>query len=196
MQKTLATLLAVSLIPAVAQAAVITPNGVTATDELGNYPAGETINGAGLNDSDPDVLNWTHDPTPSNTNSKSWLGAVGSELVYTLAGSTTIDTLYFWHYYTNNSTRELSALDISFSSDGTNYSATQTINLGTPGPNAEAYSLGTQNNVTHVKLSNLVNGGDNLAGIGEVRFGVIPEPGSLALLGFGGLLVASRRRRS
>ncbi|MEM6260222.1 MAG: PEP-CTERM sorting domain-containing protein [Planctomycetota bacterium] len=39
------------------------------------------------------------------------------------------------------------------------------------------------------------HGGTNdLAGLAEVQFEAVPEPGSLALLGLGGLLVARRRR--
>ncbi|MGB0766815.1 MAG: PEP-CTERM sorting domain-containing protein [Phycisphaeraceae bacterium] len=37
--------------------------------------------------------------------------------------------------------------------------------------------------------------GSNTQGLSGVAFEVVPEPGSLALLGLGGLLVASRRRR-
>lgn len=38
--------------------------------------------------------------------------------------------------------------------------------------------------------------GANVAGLAQIEFFQVPEPGSLALMGLGGLLVASRRRRA
>lgn len=69
--------------------------------------------------------------------------------------------------------------------DSTAWDATFTGTLGTPG----ALPSGT---VTRVGLMGLDNLGTR---IDNFTINTVPEPGSLALLGLGGLLVASRRRR-
>ncbi|MCH7227033.1 hypothetical protein [Haloferula sp. A504] len=151
---------------------ILAPSAATATNSNSNYPIIHTIDSSGLNDADPDILNWTHDATPSNTNDKSWLGTrAGTEIVYELPGPSTVGSLYYWSYWGGVAGRSLTAFDISFSSDGVTYSTPSTITLGTPGSAAEFFSLGTHANVTHVRFTNLQNGGDSLAGIGEVRFG-------------------------
>lgn len=151
---------------------IITPASVTATNSLSSYPVIHTINSSGLNDSAANILDWTHDSTPANTNSKSWLGSIGSELIFTLPDASTVKTLYFWSYWGGINARSVTAFDISFSTDGVTYSTPSTITIATPFDGAtEVFDLGTQANVTHVKFNNLRNGGDSLAGIGEVRFG-------------------------
>jgi hypothetical protein len=151
---------------------IITPSAVTATNSLAAYPIANTINSSGLNSSAPSVLDWTHVATPANSNNFSWQGTkAGTEIIYQLPGTSTLNYLFFWSYWGGTASRSLTAFDISFSSDGVTYSTPSTITLGTPGSAVEVFNLGTQANVTHVKFANLQNGGDSVAGIGEVRFG-------------------------
>lgn len=49
-------------------------------------------------------------------------------------------------------------------------------------------------NIKNNHGSNGVPGPNDFAGLSEVRFDAVPEPGSLALLTLGGLLIARRRR--
>jgi hypothetical protein len=155
---------------------VITPSAVTATNSLASYPIANTINSSGLISSAPSVLDWTHVATPGNSNNFSWLGTkAGTEIIYELPGTSTLNYLLFWSYWGGTDSRSLTAFDISFSSDGVTYSTPSTITLGTPGSAVEVFNLGTQANVTHIKFDNLQNGGDSLAGIGEVRFGGQPS---------------------
>jgi hypothetical protein len=150
---------------------IITPAGVTATDSLSAYPIVNTINSSGLNSSAPSALDWTHVATPSNSNNYSWLGTkAGNMIIYQLPTPSTVGSLFYWSYWGGIASRSLTAFDISFSPDGVTYSTPSTITLGTPGSAAEFFSLGTHANVTHVRFANLQNGGDKLAGIGEVRF--------------------------
>lgn len=198
MKKTaLAATLLLALPGTAISAIIVTPSGVTASHSLSAYPIIHTINSHGLNDADPNILNWTHDPTPSNTNDKSWLGNLaGAEVIYQLPGPITLTDLYFWAYYGGTDTRAVTALDISFSSDGgSNYSAATTLNMGTPNAATEQFALGTQTNVTHVRFNNIQNGGNNLVGIGEVRFGAIPEPSSWVLASIALGVTVLRRRR-
>ena len=71
-----------------------------------------------------------------------------------------------------------------------------------PGNNqyaGEYYSLvaGTPVMVSHIVFEDIVtfDPQDPLTGISEIRFDIVPEPGTLAVLALGGLVVVARRKR-
>lgn len=212
MQKPLLTVLAVSLIPAAAQGAIITPTSATATSSVsGTRTLTETINGNGLSGGGDPILDQTHASGDAGFNY--WLGTTGVTQVldFTLAGATDVAAVHFWQYHRTETAngwinRGLASFDISFSTDGVNYGNTVSISGLTGGAGVgftapvpvqtEAFAL--QSGVTHIRIDNLTNFGDpTWYGAGEFRFDTepVPEPGSLALLGLGGVLLAGRRRR-
>lgn len=126
-----------------------------------------------------------------------------------------IDTIYLWQYRRDggNVQRGVRTFDVQFSGDnGTSWSTAVSAaslgmsefdigaTIGGPGGaglvNVQARSISEQLNVTNIRLTRVTSwGSSGYVSIPEIRFGgAVPEPGSLALLGLSGLLVARRRR--
>lgn len=131
-------------------------------------------------------------------------GISGSEDIFNITfndlttGVTTV-TLYMDH--TNNGRKFDATVDL-FASDGDDLANTvQSASIG--GTDSEGYFTFTvvvSNDVAGADLSISIDSASGSSGqfqfAGYTVEGVIPEPGSMALLGLGGLLVASRRRRA
>lgn len=212
---TTAALLAISGLAASSHAAVITPvsavdngNEISSTRDADSLVDSSGLTGGG------DILTQTHqfaDPAPNDSYYLSNTSGVGNiEFIFDLGAAYNVNGIYVWNY-TNSSTgsgqnRAISNFDLQFSTDGgLNY--TTTVASGTfanftkpaaggVNTSVESRTFSTVNGVTHIKINGITNYGDSRLGVSEIRFeGVVPEPGSLALLGLGGLLVASRRRR-
>ena len=202
-----------------ASAAVITPTSATSTTTIGgSRTITAAIDSTGLTDvSDPgSVLDDLHDGGGSNTHYLSDAGVASGGLsttevlTFDLGGAFNVDTIYYWAYNRPEEERGIKTFDIAFSTNGgSSYSAavsaaslgmadwTKGTTSSSQQSSVDTRSITNQVGVTNIRLTNIQNfGGDRIA-LAEIRFGgVVPEPGSLALLGLGGLCVLRRRRNS
>jgi hypothetical protein len=130
-----------------------------------------------------------------------WLSAITSidddanfrstteELIFTLGSPESISKVHIWPYIRAENIRGLKTFDISFSFDGgTSYPTTiSAASLGdfTIGPTGgtdavQTKSFSPQNNVTHIKLTNLTSfGSTNYLALSEIRFGKIVPNGTI-----------------
>ena len=198
------------LAAAQADAAIITPTGVTGQEANGsNFPVENLINGSGMSGAG-DILTQTHATSSGTTANPHWLGSIGglngnSPLIFDLGGTFQVDGVHIWQYTDVSSSPVFnnfgtSAFTISFSTDnGATYGNAISLTgftLGSEGPESvQTRTFAAQSGVTNIKFDGFVAfAGQPNAGFGEVRFNEVPEPGSLALLGLGGLMMARRRR--
>lgn len=201
-------------------AVLLSPTGVVNTNggNLGGRGIEKTIDGSGMFDSetggDPVAITTANvsdvysEIAGVNPNNFYWIsGNIGSanfstvELTFDLGESfDDVDRVHLWNYSAGNSApRALKTLDISFSSDGVNFTSGVALTFAdTPGnvrPNADTVSFDAVSDVQYIRLTNFTNqGDDNYLAFHEIRFGAIPEP-SAALLGGLGLLCLLRRKR-
>ena len=216
----LSTAAALTLMTGAIEAAVITPTAATSTTQHdGVRPITNTINSSGLSGggTSGDILSETH--AGGATSSNHWLSSSSAGggsttsatevLTFDLGGTFDVDTIYLWAYNRPEKNRGIKTFNIAFSTDGggsfgTAVSAASLgmgdFVIGTSGSNdsstVQTRTITTQTGVTDIQLTGLTtHGSTGFIAISEIRFGAVPEPGSLALLGLGGLLIASRRRR-
>ena len=201
-----------------ASAAVINPNPATSTSTTtigGSRTLAAALDGSSLSGggTSGDILSETHAAAGSSGH---WLSDVlvfdendvnaTEVLTFDLGGTFSVDKIYLWDYIRPERARGVKTFDIAFSTNGgsTYGAAVSAASLGmadfTIGASSGTASVQTrtitaQTGVTHIQFTNIQNFGQSRLAISEIRFGAVPEPGSLALLGLGGLLIASRRRR-
>ena len=192
-------------------AGIITPTGVTGDSNLSTgFHVNFTIDGSGLSDSgnSGDILNETHINGNSGSN-LTWLSANGDRPTITidfdLGGTFDVDSVHLWNWtYTGaTDTRGVTSMDISFSSNGTDFVNTLQDVAFTPyaaastSATSETQTFAAVNGVTHIRLTDINNAGDTYIGFSEIRFGAaaVPEPTTTALLGLGGIALILRRRR-
>lgn len=209
---------ALSLMVGSAHGAIITPTAATTNSTVGgNRGIENVIDGSDLssNGLSGNILSETHDQN-LDSGPGYWLSANGggnvgnsTTLTFNLGGTFSVDGVHIWTYHRggDNPSRAIESFDISFSTDGgSNYGST--INLSDWLSSQEAgyatvegeipvqsKSFATVEDVTHIKIDNIVNHGNAYIGLSEIRFNAVPEPGSLALIGLGGLCLLKRRRR-
>lgn len=196
-------------------AAVITPISGTSTSTIGAPRTidaaidGTLLSSGGLSG---DILSETVSGAGSSGHWLSAISAIDDDanfrsttevLTFDLGGTYNVDAFHLWAYIRSERGRGLESFDLSFSSDGTNFSNTITLSGWVIGPSSGTDTVQTQtftavNNVTHVRMTNLTTfNSTNYIGISELRLGgtAVPEPSLLSLFGLSGLLLLCRKRR-
>ena len=142
-------------------------------------------------------------------------------MTFDFGSSTALDEIYIWNvseataqgrrvntyniYYADTPTvapasgngNAAASVDYDFSSGGwTQLGATRSLLQWANGTGADGQeTLGVS--AQYIGLEFITYGGDaSRVGLNEVVFTQVPEPGSLALLGLGGLMMIKRRRRA
>ncbi len=201
-----------------ASAAIVSATVADVSSEFGPLDdlqdAIRTVDGSGLDDSDPNPLNWTHgNGFPDGGGAGLAWHSDGVEspadvfITYDLGGVFDLNAVLVWNF--NNAFsggpetgRGFNQYDLLVSSDNVNFTQIVTDgNLleasGTDAETAQVINVaGNANGVRYVRIeadSNFGTAGP-WTGLSEVRFDVVPEPGSLALLALGGLTLLRRRR--
>ena len=130
-------------------------------------------------------------------------GGIGAtetvQLDFDLGGSFDLTATNTWGYSFFGTTNSATGITVSYSTDGTNFSAAENITLTSAA--RETNTLNALSATTHVRFQFTDNlGAGNRVGLGEVQFdgvavAAVPEPSSTALLGLGGLALILRRRK-
>ena len=201
--KTLSALAGLALVAGSANAALITPTGVTASTELnGTWAAVNTINGSGLNAPGDETA------THVSTNGDMWLTStsagtgVGGWITFDLGSEMDLDGAYIWNFnQPGQGGRGYLNFDIYVGGSGDSAATTllvsgaSIVRDGGSGPVSAQFEAFSASDVQYVRFLSQSNGNNNIVGLSEVRFSEVPEPGSPALLVLGGLLIGGRRRR-
>ena len=206
MTKLASTALTSLYFTAAANAGLIT--GITVeSSSAADLPAVDAVNGSGL-PSDVPALSGTHD----NTFEDHFLG-IGStvanedvELIIDLGTTTTIGSISVWNFNeggTDINTGQLLTgrgaknVTISSSLDNASYTLVGTFEFAQATGLADYAGFQIPVSVAsarYIKFEMADNHGNDFGiGLAEVQFDSVPEPGTLALLGLGGLMIARRR---
>lgn len=203
---------------AASNAAIITVASVTSTGSSTQTGDAGTalinlINGSGLTGgthSDALTGSWvTTDSSGAGGGADFFeAGGIGAtntvQLDFDLGGSFNLTSTDIWGYSFFGTTNTATAITVSYSTDGTNFSGAENITL--PQTSVAAVQAVQSNaltglaGTTHVRFLFTDNNGGNRVGLGEVQFdgvaaSAVPEPSSTALLGLGGLALILRRRK-
>ncbi|XAM00103.1 discoidin domain-containing protein [Phycisphaeraceae bacterium D3-23] len=205
-----------ALVASGASAAVVSATVADVSSEFSALQgADNTVNGSGLDTSNANPLLWTHDNgfpdgggsgffwhsiIHDNTNS-----ADDVFITYDLGSVVDLNSVLIWNFNAvftggDETLRSFNQYDLSVSAD--NVTFTEIVTDGTlnqaGGTTTEGVQVvnvaGSANGVRYVRIDADSNFGGVVTGLSEVRFDVVPEPGSLALLGLGGLALLRRRR--
>lgn len=206
-----ASALAICAFSHAASAAIITP--VDVTSNVGAFSApGNLITGGGLTGGG-DLLTQLHEDRSGNGGSHNWKGVTAdlgsANLDFDLGGVHLVSDIHIWNYddiYGWRTARDVTALDVFASLDGTTFTSLGSLSLttSTEAEAAQTFAI-SPTLAAFVRLTVTANNGDAYEmGLGEVRFSgtsalteaaSVSEPLSLALVGLG-LGVAGMRRRA
>jgi hypothetical protein len=203
----------VSFAAGVSEASVlITPTDVTASSVLStSFLAGNLIDDSGLSGTDPHAITDTHAAVSSSAKN-SWASVVGTvesptlpaTLVFDLGGTFDVTDLHIWQYAFNpvsGNTNNSKDITVEFSTGGVAGTFGSGVNIQltqwTAVEAAQNFAV-TPVSANAVRFTITTLHAGVVAGLGEVKFSVVPEPHSLAisaicLLGLG--MVRRRRNR-
>lgn len=126
------------------------------------------------------------------------------QLDFDLGGAHDVKQAYIWGYYYFGDANTPTAIDVSYSTDGSTFSNTESITMALPLAADTPVNAVELNNAlvgtTHVRFLFTDNGydigtGGDRIGLGEVAFGTIPEPATFGLVAiFGGATLFIRRK--
>lgn len=186
----------------VASAQLFQPDSATATSEFsGSYLIDNVIDGSGL------PANFT--PADAHANyaiNNHWttvsgaLAADNAKASFLFNSPVTIGTFHMWNHRSNGVASDPGYAVTSFDLrlfDSSNNELYSLLNQSAT-PNvaiAQSFLFAPVANVSRVDFRIITNNGSpRYTGLAEVAFEAVPTPGALALMGFGGLLAARRRR--
>ncbi len=206
-----ALVLSVGLLAQSVLGAVISPVSATSTSEVASSRGiTDAIDGTLLSSggASGDILSETVSAAGSDGHWLSDINAIDDDanfrsttevLTFDLGGTFDVSAVHIWPYIRSERARGLESFDLSFSSNGTDFSATTNVSGWTIGPPSgsapvQTQSFATVSNVTHLRMTNLTTfGSTNYIALSEIRFDTVPEPSAFLLCGIGGLLLLRRR---
>ncbi len=184
MTRTLIPVLALALLTASANAALITPTGATASSQLSSqYDAGNLIDDSGLSGTDPHVITDTH----TGFTNVAWVSdgvALPHTVTFDLGASYDLTDLHIWQYShgTANWSKDIT---VQFSTTGTGgtFGSDLAIQLadGSVSEIAQNFALGSPITANAVKftITSRTGAGTTHAALSEVKFSkVVPTPES------------------
>ena len=192
MKKKLMTvaIIGIAIMTSVANAAIITPVGATASSEFNDTLAAiHLIDGSGWDGTLVDDV---------QTNEWWSAGAVGEWVQFDLGGATDVGTISVWNSQSFAGDYHVTNVNVMTSSDnGSTFGFAEALALGDP----DVLGLGVGENftvnysgITHVRFDITAGQQTSLLSLSEVRFDTVPEPMSMALLGLGGLFLRRKKR--
>lgn len=196
------TLLAVAASASIASAQLFQPDSATATSEFsGAYDIGNTIDGSGLPAGfTPASIHATYVTNNHWTTQAGALALDNAKASFFFDSPVTIGTFHMWNHLSNGVASDPGYAVTRFNLrlfDSANNELFSLLNQSAT-PNvaiAQSFLFAPVANVSRVDFRVLANNGsNNYTGLAEVAFESVPTPGALALMGFGGLLAARRRR--
>ncbi len=175
------------------RAEAIQPVSATNPSHLDTRTAQKLVDGSGIfNYSEAEILTLLNNvATPSDRDY--WLSAPGDPgtNTFVLHEPADVDGIFIWPYNSVHTARQLLTFSLSFSTDGgASYSSTVSggplaVVSGTALVPHQTVLFARQSGVTHIRMLDMVNGGDSYTGLGEVRFkraGPPPPPSGTVLV--------------
>ncbi|MBT7065368.1 MAG: hypothetical protein HN919_03620 [Verrucomicrobia bacterium] len=168
---------------------VITPSNATSTQATANYIADNIISGSGLSGggSSGNVLTETHGSYGGGNWWQSASANASDRLItFELPSASDVNRVHYWRGWYSDARfldQTVTAFDISFSSDGVNFVATNRIDGFEPGDgvsgptSVQTMEFPLQTGVTHIKLTDITPMvGGKAPAMAEIRFGYVAAP--------------------